>query len=61
MGGNPSILCLCDLFFTIPPQLIGTLLNDRCYILQPDTLVDHIKFDHGYTAKSPAIVNVCAY
>ncbi|XP_052118056.1 E3 ubiquitin-protein ligase UPL3-like isoform X2 [Arachis duranensis] len=23
-----------------------------------DTLVDHIKFDHGYTAKSPAIVNL---
>jgi E3 ubiquitin-protein ligase TRIP12 len=25
-----------------------------------ETLVDHIKFDHGYTAKSPAIVNVCS-
>ena len=37
-----------------------------CYIslnkpvLQPDSLVDNIKFDHGYTAKSPAIVNVSA-
>jgi hypothetical protein len=29
------------------------------WLMQPDTLVDHIKFDHGYTAKSPAIVNVC--
>lgn len=28
-------------------------------MLQAETLVDHIKFDHGYTAKSPAIVNVC--
>jgi hypothetical protein len=26
--------------------------------MQPDTLVEHIKFDHGYTSKSPAIVNV---
>ncbi|KAL6957925.1 HECT-type E3 ubiquitin transferase, partial [Sarracenia purpurea var. burkii] len=25
---------------------------------QAETLVDHIKFDHGYTAKSPAIVNL---
>jgi hypothetical protein len=23
--------------------------------------VDNIKFDHGYTAKSPAIVNVSAF
>ena len=26
--------------------------------MQAETLVDHIKFDHGYTAKSLAIVNV---
>jgi E3 ubiquitin-protein ligase TRIP12 len=26
--------------------------------VQPDTLVEHIKFDHGYTSKSPAIINV---
>ncbi|XP_068646801.1 E3 ubiquitin-protein ligase UPL3-like [Aristolochia californica] len=25
---------------------------------EADSLVDHIKFDHGYTAKSPAIVNL---
>ncbi|VAH25388.1 unnamed protein product [Triticum turgidum subsp. durum] len=25
---------------------------------QPETLVEHIKFDHGYTSKSPAIVNL---
>lgn len=29
--------------------------------MQAETLVDHIKFDHGYTAKSPAIVNVCSF
>lgn len=28
------------------------------FCMQAETLVDHIKFDHGYTAKSPAIVNV---
>lgn len=31
------------------------------FFMQADTLVDHIKFDHGYTAKSPAIVNVCFF
>ncbi|KAI7732092.1 hypothetical protein M8C21_029569 [Ambrosia artemisiifolia] len=25
---------------------------------QADTLVEHIKFDHGYTSKSPAVVNL---
>lgn len=29
------------------------------FLMQPESLVDHIKFDHGYTAKSPAILNVC--
>jgi len=24
-----------------------------------ETLAEHIKFDHGYNAKSPAIINVC--
>lgn len=26
--------------------------------MQSESLSDHIKFDHGYTAKSPAIENV---
>ena len=30
-------------------------------LLQAETLADHIKFDHGYNAKSPAIVNVCVF
>jgi E3 ubiquitin-protein ligase TRIP12 len=29
-------------------------------LLQPESLVDNIKFDHGYTVKSPAILNVSA-
>ena len=29
--------------------------------MQAETLVDHIKFDHGYTAKSPAVINVCFF
>jgi E3 ubiquitin-protein ligase TRIP12 len=32
--------------------------NENANIFQADTLVDHIKFDHGYTAKSLVIVNV---
>lgn len=34
------------------------MFNVKFLFLQAETLVDHIKFDHGYTAKSPAIVNV---
>lgn len=41
-------------------KLITTELSFPCSV-QPETLVDHIKFDHGYTAKSPAIVNVCTF
>lgn len=26
--------------------------------MQAETLAEHIKFDHGFTAKSPAIINV---
>lgn len=26
--------------------------------MQPETLVDHIKFDHGFTSKSPPIIHV---
>lgn len=35
------------------------VLMCHCFFnVQSETLADHIKFDHGYTAKSPAIVNV---
>ena len=32
--------------------------SEQFHIMQPETLPEHIKFDHGYTSKSPAIVNV---
>ncbi|XP_074275667.1 E3 ubiquitin-protein ligase UPL3-like [Silene latifolia] len=40
------------------PNELDYLLCGRRELWKPDTLVDHIKFDHGYTAKSPAIVNL---
>ncbi|XP_023512904.1 E3 ubiquitin-protein ligase UPL3-like [Cucurbita pepo subsp. pepo] len=39
------------------PHELDHLLCGRRELWKADTLVDHIKFDHGYTAKSPAIVN----
>ncbi|WCJ39868.1 E3 ubiquitin-protein ligase UPL3 [Euphorbia peplus] len=40
------------------PQELDYLLCGRRELWEPETLVDHIKFDHGYTAKSPAILNL---
>lgn len=40
------------------PDELDCLLCGRRELWQPEALVDHIKFDHGYTAKSPAIVNL---
>lgn len=40
------------------PHELDYLLCGRRELWEPDTLVEHIKFDHGYTAKSPAIVNL---
>ncbi|KAF2322732.1 hypothetical protein GH714_029798 [Hevea brasiliensis] len=40
------------------PQELDYLLCGRRELWEPETLVDHIKFDHGYTAKSPAIINL---
>ncbi|KAF5951530.1 hypothetical protein HYC85_009474 [Camellia sinensis] len=42
----------------ISPHELDYLLCGRRELWEADTLVDHIKFDHGYTAKSPAIVNL---
>ncbi|XWS55086.1 hypothetical protein CRYUN_Cryun10bG0145300 [Craigia yunnanensis] len=39
------------------PQELDYLLCGRRELWEAETLADHIKFDHGYTAKSPAIVN----
>ncbi|KAK1274292.1 E3 ubiquitin-protein ligase UPL3 [Acorus gramineus] len=39
------------------PHELDYLLCGRRELWEAETLADHIKFDHGYTAKSPAIVN----
>ncbi|KAG5064939.1 hypothetical protein AAZX31_04G003500 [Glycine max] len=40
------------------PQELDNLLCGRRELWEAETLADHIKFDHGYNAKSPAIVNL---
>ncbi|ERN00443.1 hypothetical protein AMTR_s00100p00119160 [Amborella trichopoda] len=40
------------------PTELDYLLCGRRELWEPETLADHIKFDHGYTAKSPAITNL---
>ncbi|PIA57405.1 hypothetical protein AQUCO_00600259v1 [Aquilegia coerulea] len=40
------------------PNELDYLLCGRRELWEAETLVDHIKFDHGYTAKSPTIVNL---
>nr|KAJ0205653.1 hypothetical protein LSAT_V11C500265350 [Lactuca sativa] len=34
------------------------LLCGRREMWEADTLVEHIKFDHGYTSKSPVVINL---
>ncbi|KAL6210116.1 hypothetical protein ACLB2K_021054 [Fragaria x ananassa] len=40
------------------PYELDHLLCGRRELWETETLADHIKFDHGYTAKSPAILNL---
>nr|KAJ0189415.1 hypothetical protein LSAT_V11C800439350 [Lactuca sativa] len=40
------------------PNELDHLLCGQRELWEADKLVDHIKFDHGYTSKSPAIVNL---
>jgi E3 ubiquitin-protein ligase TRIP12 len=40
------------------PHELDYLLCGRRELWEAETLADHIKFDHGYTAKSPAILNL---
>ncbi|XP_047332600.1 E3 ubiquitin-protein ligase UPL3-like isoform X2 [Impatiens glandulifera] len=40
------------------PHELDYLLCGQRELWKAETLVEHIKFDHGYTAKSPAIVNL---
>ncbi|XP_041015324.1 E3 ubiquitin-protein ligase UPL3-like [Juglans microcarpa x Juglans regia] len=44
------------LIFT--PHELDYLLCGRRELWEAETLADNIKFDHGYTAKSPAVVNL---
>ncbi|XP_034605412.1 E3 ubiquitin-protein ligase UPL3 isoform X1 [Setaria viridis] len=39
------------------PQELDYLICGRRELWEPEILLEHIKFDHGYTSKSPAIVN----
>ncbi|MQL95161.1 hypothetical protein Taro_027824 [Colocasia esculenta] len=40
------------------PDELDYLICGRRELWEADSLVEYIKFDHGYTAKSPAIVNL---
>ncbi|WOK98807.1 E3 ubiquitin-protein ligase [Canna indica] len=40
------------------PHELDFLICGRRELWKPETLVDHIKFDHGYTARSPSIINL---
>ncbi|KAM7260004.1 hypothetical protein ACFE04_015745 [Oxalis oulophora] len=40
------------------PRELDYLLCGRRELWEVETLADHIKFDHGYNSKSPAIVNL---
>ncbi|CAL5035273.1 unnamed protein product [Urochloa decumbens] len=42
------------------PQELDYLICGRRELWEPEILLEHIKFDHGYTSKSPAIVNFLA-
>lgn len=61
MEGNiPIMLFILDLIsnYNVFCIHIHLMLHVNFLLTQMETLVDHIKFDHGYNAKSPAIVNV---
>ncbi|CAI9281054.1 unnamed protein product [Lactuca saligna] len=40
------------------PSELDYLLCGRREMWVADTLVEHIKFDHGYTSKSPVVINL---
>ncbi|CAA6673508.1 unnamed protein product [Spirodela intermedia] len=40
------------------PEELDYLICGRRELWQAETLAEHIKFDHGFTAKSPAIINL---
>ncbi|GKF02775.1 E3 ubiquitin protein ligase UPL3, partial [Tanacetum coccineum] len=56
-GGPVEDLCLD---FTLPGQYKqppGEHTSKVIIFMVTDKLVEHIKFDHGYTSKSPAVVD----
>ncbi|GMH02964.1 hypothetical protein Nepgr_004803 [Nepenthes gracilis] len=55
-AGFNQVFDICSLQIFSPNEL-DCLLCGRRELWKADTLADHIKFDHGYTAKSPAIIN----
>ncbi|CAN6227486.1 unnamed protein product [Urochloa humidicola] len=42
------------------PQELDYMICGRRELWEPEVLLEHIKFDHGYTSKSPAIVSFLA-
>ncbi|KAI3718307.1 hypothetical protein L6452_19171 [Arctium lappa] len=56
-AGFNQVFDISALQFFSPSEL-DYLLCGRGELWEADTLVEHIKFDHGYTSKSPAVVNL---
>ncbi|KAK4771945.1 hypothetical protein SAY86_013720 [Trapa natans] len=55
-GFNQVFDISCLQLFT--PSELDYLLCGRRELWKAETLAEHIKFDHGYTAKSPAIISL---
>ncbi|KAK4764814.1 hypothetical protein SAY86_025904 [Trapa natans] len=55
-GFNQVFDISCLQIFT--PSELDYLLCGRRELWKAETLAEHIKFDHGYTAKSPAIISL---
>ncbi|KAI4376108.1 hypothetical protein MLD38_013900 [Melastoma candidum] len=55
--GKKSVFDISTLQIFTPREL-DYLLCGQCEVWQAESLAEHIKFDHGYTAKSPAIINL---
>ncbi|KAL8242366.1 hypothetical protein R6Q59_012668 [Mikania micrantha] len=56
-AGFNQVFDICTLQIFSPIEL-DYLLCGHGELWEVDTLVEHIKFDHGYTSKSPAVVNL---
>ncbi|XP_026660129.2 E3 ubiquitin-protein ligase UPL3-like [Phoenix dactylifera] len=56
-SGFNQVFDISSLQIFSPPEL-DYLICGRRELWVAETLAEHIKFDHGYTAKSPAIINL---